>query len=71
MKAEDFAREAERAHIELRMQAAILGRHHRLQESGLAQRLHARAAGFVDIVMRQACARSRRAQRDSCSAKPR
>ena len=50
---QDFAGEAERAHVEPRMQPAVRGRHHRLEEARLAQRLHARAAGGVDVVVRQ------------------
>ena len=51
---QDLAREAERAHVEPRVQPAMLGRHHRLEEAGLAERRDARAAGRVDVVVRQA-----------------
>ena len=52
--ARDLARDAERAHVELRVQPAEFGRHDGLEETRLAQRRNARAAGRVDVVMRQA-----------------
>ena len=52
-EAEDLAGETERPNIKLRMQAAELRLHPRLQEPRLAQCPHARAAGRVHIVMRQ------------------
>src|SRR6266536_3599157 len=36
------------------MQAAIFGRHHGFQEARVAKRRDARAAGFIDVIMRQA-----------------
>ena len=52
-KAKNLAREAERTHVEPRVGAAVLGRHHRLEESGFTQRRDTRAAGGIDVVMRQ------------------
>jgi len=36
------------------MQAAMLGGHHRLEDACLAQRLHPRAAGRIDVLVQQA-----------------
>ena len=71
MEGKNLAREAERAHVELRMQAAVLRRHHRVEEAGLAERRDARAAGSVDIVMRQARAASPPPSAPASSAKRR
>jgi len=40
------------------MKAAVLGCHHRLEEAPLAERLHPRAAGGVEVVVRQ-CSKRR------------
>src|SRR5262249_39062778 len=43
----------ERAHVERAMETAVLGRHHGLEEAALAERLHPRAAGRVEVGVRQ------------------
>jgi hypothetical protein len=70
MEGEDLARKAERAHIELRVRSAEFGGHHRGQKSGLAQGLHPRAAGRVDVVMRQLVERRLRPARQLRSEAP-
>jgi hypothetical protein len=53
MEGKNFAREAQRAHIELSMRSAEFRRHHGCKKSGFSQSLHTRAASGIDIVMRQ------------------
>src|SRR5262249_61423305 len=44
---------AERAHVERGVGPAVLGGPHRLEEAALAERLHPRAAGGVEVLVRQ------------------
>jgi hypothetical protein len=46
---ENFARGADRPHVELFRQTAIGRRHHRLEPAGIAQSADEGAAGLVDV----------------------
>src|SRR5262245_38627640 len=54
MKAEDLAAEAERAHVERLMLPAKPCRHRWFEKTGIAQELHPRTTGAIDVVMGRA-----------------
>jgi len=53
MKRENLASETQCSHVEIRCQSAVSRRHGGAQEPGLAERSDTRAAGGIDVVMRQ------------------